>query len=97
RKVAPRLDLRNRTDDIEKLRTGRRFAVAGKGNVIEPTQRGGRVLEALHFEEIAGVYRFEHLFQLRDEPRDHDIPCHSGRLAIDLAIDAIEVADLVWI
>ena len=47
-------DVGDRTDHLQEFRAGRRLAIAGKRDVIEPAQRRGRLAKALGLKQFAG-------------------------------------------
>src|SRR5258708_992671 len=80
---------------LRKHRAGGRLAVAGKGDVVEAAQGGRRGAEAVYLEQAARDDQSQHLVQFLSQAGQVHVAGAAGGGAIDLTVDAIEVADLV--
>ena len=75
-----------------------RLAVAAEGDVVEPAKRGGRVAKLRPPVDVARDDQLDHPIQFVGKRRRDRQACRRpGRRAVDLAIDAAEVAELVGI
>src|SRR5262249_45945023 len=93
--AAPPLHLGDHLDNFLELRTGGRLPVAGEGDVIEASQGRRRLAELLLREKLSAQHAIEHVFQFVAEAAEVDDTDRSGCAAIDLTVDAIEIADLI--
>ena len=74
-----------------------RFAVAAERDVVEPAEWGGRMAEPRPPVDAARRDQFDHPIQLVGERRQIDGVSFAGYRAVDLTVDATEVAELVGI
>ena len=84
-------------DDLVEIAIRGRLAVAGESDVVQPAQRLGRRAEFFGLVNPPAGDQAEHRVQLGQQRRHFDEPRFALLPAIDLAIDAIEIADLVGI
>jgi len=84
-------------DRLAKLRASRRLAITRKSDVIEPSQWQRGRTESLIFEQFTGDDQCEQIVQFIAKAGNIHVVGRPRRRAIDLAVDAVEIADLVWI
>ena len=93
----PPLGLGAGGDDFVEVAKGRRLAVAGKGDVVESPQVLRQFAELFGLINVAGKNQPQADIQFVEQPIGFDKRGFGRGGAIDLAINAIEVADLVGI
>ena len=96
--AVPPLHVGTGGDDLVEVAIGRRLAVAGEGDVVQPAQLRRRVAKLLGARKSRRMPRARASLPARAaRPSVSTNVRLALRRAIDLAIDAIEVADLVGI
>src|SRR5262249_17465125 len=93
--ATPALDRGHQFDNLGELEAGGGLAVTGKGQVVEPPQRFGRLSEALILKELPALHAVEHVLQLVAQAVEVHVADRAWRAAINLAVDTVEVAALV--
>ena len=84
-------------DDLVEVFVRRRFAVAGEGDVVEAAEVGRDFAEFGRFVDLAGGDQVERRAEFVDEGGGFYEAGFALAAAVDLAVDAVEVADLVGV
>ena len=94
----PPLQLGAGGDDFVEIAIGGRLAVAGESDVVQSAQRRRACREIFRSRKSRPTGdQLQHRVQFGQQRRHFDEPRFALLRAIDLAIDAIEIADLVGI
>ena len=96
-KAEPPLDVRGFFNDLPEPGIGCGFAVARESDIVDPLEPIGDFTECRVLEDPAAQYVAQKGLQFLDDPVFVHIAQHGRDHAVHLAIDAVEVADLVGI